>query len=478
MSDNKHDIPGTAPATAETRKQPAAKRPLRLHKAAHDPRAAALVVLHRVLEEQTDSQAALDAVLDSPHLVPTDRGLCTELAYGTLRRHIRLNWFLRRFLTRPERLPAEMILTLETALYEMVYLRTPDHAGVNWAVSHIRNRFGKGMTGVANGVLRSMQRRIAEFDDPAVYNAECGNPQEAAACRFAVPVWLLRLWTDAYGEEKTHAYLEASAGAPPAGLRLNKTVQAWDHLRHNLLQEHPDALQISDNVLAFSTARPRQLRFLPKEGKASRQSAASYEALFAFDPSSWPQPIWDCCSGRGGKTTALLELGIPVALASDVSRKRLSALPQEYARLGLTDPPCPALRLLSAADAGAGFGEPLQAQDTAAPPEQFGTILVDAPCSGLGTLGRRPEIRLRRTPDDLEQLARLQREILRGVWPRLAPGGVLIYLTCTLNPAENEDLVRAFTAEEPSAQMAGEFQTPHDSPLGEFFYAAKLVKQE
>jgi 16S rRNA (cytosine967-C5)-methyltransferase len=111
-------------------------------------------------------------------------------------------------------------------------------------------------------------------------------------------------------------------------------------------------------------------------------------------------------------------------------------------------------------------------------PAFFGTILVDAPCSGLGTLARRPEIRLRRTPDHLRDLAAIQRAILDAVWRRLLPGGRLLYLTCTLNKAENEDQIAAFLLRHPEAVRMGEFHTPPASPLGEFFYAARLAKAE
>lgn len=442
--------------------------PLRLHKAGHDPRAAALVALAQTLWENVDSQAALDGVLSSAALMPTDKRLCTELTYGVLRWHARLQAFSERFLSRPEKLPDEMRLALIAALYEMAFLRVPHHGPVNWAVRHVNNRFGKGLGGVANGALRSMQRALKEFHDP----------EQPLGVRYAMPEWIVDLWLHSYGENAALALLEAAQTAPPSGLRLNRAAPGWEALREMLRQESEAATHaVPPAALAFQGPLPWQTRDLLKEGKASRQSAASYEAIEAFTPASWPQPIWDCCAGRGGKTLALLEQGVPVALASDPSARRLQGLTEEYARLGLSAPPCPQT-LSSAADAWEEPGGKNGTKSTPELPGMFGAILVDAPCSGLGTLARHPEIRLRRTPEDLQTLAATQRNILHSVWPRLRPGGFLIYLTCTVNPAENEEQIAAFAASHPDAVKRGEFRTPFDSPLREFFYGAALEKRE
>jgi 16S rRNA (cytosine967-C5)-methyltransferase len=395
--------------------------------------------------------------------MPTDNRLCTEITYGTLRWYLRLKEFSERFLSRPDKLPDEMRLTLITALYEMAFLRVPHHGPVSWAVKHVGNRFGKGLSGVANGALRSMQRGLKDFHSPDL----------PPATRHAMPEWLIELWMTSYGEAATLALLEASQSVPPSGLRLNRAKPGWEKERDSLLRENADSARpVGSSALAFHAPLPWQARELIKEGRASRQSAASYEALEAFSPALWPQPVWDCCAGRGGKTLALLEQGISVALASDPSAHRLDSLGKEYARLGLSTPPCPTVLAVAADAVDENSAAALQSRL----PDSFGAILVDAPCSGLGTLARRPEIRLRRTPEDLDTLAATQRRILKAVWPGLRSGGLLIYLTCTLNPAENQDQIAAFTATHPDAIHNGEFHTPFDSPLREFFYGAMLKK--
>jgi len=388
--------------------------------------------------------------------MPTDKRLCTEITYGVLRWYLRLKEFSEHFLPKPDKLPEEMRLALIAALYEMAFLRVPHHGPVAWTVKHVGNRFGKGLGGVANGALRSMQRGLKDFHNPAL----------SPATRYAMPEWLINLWMESYGETATFALLEASQSVPPSGLRLNRASPGWEKLRGSLLLENTESARpVGSSALAFYDSLPWRAKELINEGRASRQSAASYEALESCNPTLWHQPLWDCCAGRGGKTLALLEQGIPVALASDPSAHRLADLAKEYARLGLTNPPCPPMEAVAAENAALIL------------PDAFGTILVDAPCSGLGTLARRPEIRLRRTPEDLDTLAATQRRILEAAWPRLRSGGCLIYLTCTLNPAENEGQIAAFGARHPDAVQDSEFHTPFDSPLREFFYATVLKKR-
>ncbi len=439
-----------------------------LLKADHNPRVAALVALTKVLENKADSQAALSGVLDSPRLMPVDKRLCTELVYGVLRRLPQLETFSLRYLQKPEKLPAEMRLTLYAALYEAAFLRTPRRALVHSAVEHVRNRFGKGLAGVANAVLRNMLHDLKAFHNPPADFFT--HDDERTAFIHAAPLWLVQFWNNAYGRETALLLLEASGRNAPTGLRLNRVRPDWEAVRAALLAnadpERP--VQAAGPAgLAFPAALPPAAKGLLRSNAAVRQSAAAYEALEAFGPAAWPQPIWDCCAGRGGKTLALLEQGIPVALASDPS-SRLQALEEEYARLTPKSP----LPVLATAPAQEVFRDNAPAglpQDV-----RFGTILVDAPCSGLGTLARRPEIRLRRTEEDVVRLLRTQREILDAVAKRLRPGGLLIYMTCTLNPAENQGQVADFLSRHPNARLESEYATPPDSPLGEFFYAAGI----
>ncbi|MDR2801365.1 MAG: Fmu (Sun) domain-containing protein [Desulfovibrio sp.] len=463
----------------------------KLHKAGNDPRAAAVQALFRVVYEGEDSQAALDTALASPHLAPVDGRLCTELLYGTLRRFLSLRVFIRNFLVRPEKIPQEMELTLILALYEMAFLRSPHHAAVGWAVSHIRNRFGRIMGGVGNAVLRKAQRSLPDYGlDPERRGSLRSSLETDSGAGADLPDWMTHMWRENYGEAASLALTRAACLEPPAGLRLNRAAEGWEDLRAGLLAAcgQSEGRPVSDpedvagrHILAFFSPVPAAARRAVQQGRVSRQSAAAAAALNFFSPGDWPRPIWDCCAGRGGKTLSLLEQGVEVRLASDISSRRLDGLAHDYVRLGVSVP-CPRLLRLDLTELHAEYrpeGEAPGGRREEEPgvfSELFGTILLDAPCSGLGTLSRRPEIRLRRDPQDVEKLAELQALMLKNLWPRLMPGGRLIYLTCTVSPAENEGQIAAFLASTPDASLGREFRTPFSSPLREFFYGAQLEK--
>ena len=520
----------TAPSAKEAEEKPVAGKKssgkIYLHKAGHDPRAAALLALWRIIHEGVDSQEAVDAVLASHELIPTDKRLCTELVYGTLRQYLRLEWFTKRCLAKPEKLPQEMFLCLVMSLYALTFLRMPHHASVDWAVTHIKHRFGLGMSKVANGTLRTLQRRLRDFHKPEFYQQELPTKAQALACQFAMPEWIVTLWLDAYGEETTILLLTASQGTAPSGLRLNKQNPLWKVEKAELLTTEyapkkqakhfakyastaaaqqepqegamqsapaadpnsimPTVFEVPPCALAFTGTLPWHARTLIKEGKATRQSAASYQVLDAFSPANWKLPVWDACSGRGGKTMALLEMGVDVALASDPSRQRISALPQEFCRLGFEPSRSPICIVSEAQHVFPISQDTLlhlsrlegftQCNTISAVPTTFGTIFIDAPCSGLGTLARHPEIRLRRTQDDLDRLVTTQQAILEKAYEHLAPGGSIIYVTCTVNPKENEDQIAWFTTKHTDITVKHTFSTPITSPLCEFFYGAALQK--
>lgn len=431
-------------------------------RAEHDPRTAALLVIDTVLTGKDSSQNLLDGTLRESKLVPSDKRLCTELVYGFLRNRICIEWNLAKFLRNPHKLPPEMYLTLRLAAYELAYLsRIPAHASVNWAVSRVRHRFGQGLAKVANGSLRAFARDVAGYGDEARYQG-IADPDERLAIRYSLPVWVVRLWRAAYGEEATMHYLAASSGQAVPAVRVNAARPNAAALR-NQLAEEGKGIPVGDWGVAFPDGAPYMARGLEKSGALSFQSAGVQEVLAALDAKNWPGPVWDACAGRGGKTAALLEQGVGVTVASDIAHLRLRQLPGELARLGLDG----AQLLVREGDAS----------DPALVTGSFAVVLADVPCSGLGTLARRPEIRYRREEADITALCATQDAILDAAALRTAPGGALIYLTCTLNPAENEQRVAAFCARNTLFVPEREWTTPNDSPWREFFYAAVLRRR-
>ncbi|MDR2825453.1 MAG: hypothetical protein LBV76_01495, partial [Deltaproteobacteria bacterium] len=421
------------------------------YRAQNDPRIAALLVLGEVLRGEADSQAALDRQLEDSILVPSNKALCTELVYGVLRLHLRLSWFLYQKLTQPRKLPQEMLLILELAAYEIAHLRIPVHASVNFAVGFLRNRFGAGLAGVGNAVLRNFQRTLTEeYENKDFYlaclakqsNKNQGNPENGLsalsadflAVFYSMPVWIVRLWLVAYGEETTKNYLASGLEQAPTGVRVNLLYSGHKALL-NELKQSPGALFIEPATISLPSGTRMPWQNLLESGRITRQSAAAYEALCAMHPENWELPIWDACAGRGGKSMALLEQGIAIARVSDSSEERLKDFSEEFKRLfssldtsgEQTIPPpiplCPEIILSKAQE--------LARNEDQKSSGKFGTILLDVPCSGFGTLAHRPEIRWRRTPAEISQLCLEQDELLEMAGANLKESGSIVYLTCT-----------------------------------------------
>ncbi|WP_394026823.1 transcription antitermination factor NusB [Desulfovibrio falkowii] len=454
-----------------------------------------------------------------------DRALCTELVYGCLRTELRLNFLLGRVLPRPQGLPRPMQILLALAVYGLLFQdKVPSHAVVYEAVEQARALFGQGLARVANGALRSLQRMGEEPAQPSFYAGQSGvkkyrhgaggTDSFLGKCIFySIPLWIGELWRSAYGDEAALRLMQRSFERPWAALRINArhTDGAALHAvlaapqaegrasaiaglsgaatesgatEQDSLQYHTDIAERVDKNennegqgnghkpvaigqwgLAFAPGTmPREalgldLRQWLARGALSWQSAGSQQALLALGLDRWHEPVWDACAGYGGKSTALMEWGVPVSLCTDRSFARLRGLPTQCATLGLPVPPhCLA--------------------DAIRPPvgQWPGHILVDAPCSGLGVMGRRPDIR-RREPQHLAELEVLQQNMLRVLADILQPGRELAYITCTLNPAENERAVDQLLENNSDLTIERQWQTGHSHPWLEGMFGAVLRKK-
>ena len=418
----------------------------------------ALRALTMTLGQNRDVQSALDRVLADAEGTDADRTLCTELTYGYLRYKGRLDFLLLTRLDAKKKLPARVTRTLGLALYEMLFLsRIPSYATVNWAVDAVRKDGGPGLAKLANGVLRALSELPTEGDDPDLYR-EDNPPLELFLSRYySCPKWIVTLWLNSFGRERTELLLQGSLRRPPVSLRVNMARLEGSKLLAELTQA-TDCLEANGPGLALSRA-PKNITELEQSGLVSRQSLAAQNALAELHPETWPAPILDGCSGRGGKSLFLAEQGYGPIMASDVNMFRLRGLLEEQQRLNIHFP-------VFRASASAPF--PLQTMPI--------TMLLDVACSGLGVLSRRPDSKWKRTKRDLKDLERIQREILDNSWAQLPEGGKIVYLTCTVNTRENEEQVGAFLKRAPEARLEREYRTVFDSGLGEFFYGAVISK--
>ena len=441
----------------------------KIGKALPAARQMALRTLLSMQARQDKLQSCLNTVLAAAPKTtdPKDKALATELVYGCVRLEIRLDWILDQYLTKPDALPLAMRRVLRMAAYELLYLsHIPPYATLSLYVDAIKSGYGPKMAGLANAVLRNISR--AQTWDKAFFEQQIPDSKTFMQIWHSMPAWLVEHFLNSYPRDQALAYMNASLEIPALGLRLNMQKEDWQQLAEQLEQTE-GFIKRAAAAVAFETGfMPENLGLLLAKGQVSRQSFAAQEAMSVIFEKLDAEvkkalalgPVWDICAGQGGKTAWLIEKGLPVAICSDTNFKRLQNLKQELTRLGL---PVPVVVVANAANL------PFNAQT--------GIIIADAPCSGLGTLARRPDIKASRCPEDISALIKLQKQIAQKSFTHLAPGGLLIYLTCTLNPDENQKVIDKLLKKEPAAKQLFTWSTPIETFAKEFFWAAVVQKQ-
>lgn len=399
--------------------------------AARGARALAWDVLRRVDETDAFADVLLGHRLDRSGLERRDQGFATQLVYGTLAWRGYLDCAIATFAGRPaESLEPAVRTLLEMALFQILQLeRVPAYAAVNSAVELAKSHRGGRATGLLNAVLR----RAAREGAAGVVLPPREDLAAHLAARWSHPRWLVERWLAEMGEAETEALLQANNTPAPTVLRANRRRVARD--------ECLAALRAAGQTVEAGIAAPEAILFeggsaaaLPEfeAGVVSLQSEASQLVTLLLDPRPG-ESVLDACAGAGGKATHAAELQDDAGrvLAVDLHGHALGRVRSEARRLGLSSI------------------APVRADSTALPlrPDvRFDRVLLDAPCSGLGTLRQHPEIRWRRRAEDVAAGSRLQRTLLASLLERVKPGGTLVYAVCTTMQAENEDVVRAVLA--------------------------------
>jgi 16S rRNA (cytosine967-C5)-methyltransferase len=390
-------------------------------------------VLTRVETEDAFADLALDAELTRAALGPRDAALATELVYGTLRWQRYLDWILGPHSRRPlERLDPRPRALLRMTAYQLVHLqRIPPFAAVDDAVSLARQRARPGTPEFVNAVLRSFARRGAREREPAPPPDEL----EALGLRCSFPTWLARRWADRYGLEEAGVLMRALNERPPLTLRVNTLRATRDALAVRLRDEdHIETTQTRlapEGLIAGHGGRPAAWRAFA-DGALVVQDEASMLVTRLLGPRAG-ETIADVCAAPGTKTTHLAQLmeNRGRIVAFDPQPARLALVREAVTRLGVT--------IVETHD---GTVETLAPGFAAT----CDAVLVDAPCTNLGVLRRNPEVKWRRKPGDIAASAARQRQILDAAATMVAPGGRLVYATCSLEPEENDAVVAAFLA--------------------------------
>jgi len=391
-------------------------------------RASAAKVLAQVIGEGSSLNQPLAAA--ASNLDPRDRALLSQLCYGTLRGYFRLEGVLQQTLKKPlKRKDLDIHTLLLCGLHQLFDLRTPDHAAISETVEACRSLGKPWATGLVNGILRRCRREEA---------ALLANLNEAQSLDH--PAWLLDALRTAWPEH-WQQLVNANNQNPPMCLRVNQQLTSRETYLESLAAAGLAAIPCDHSNVGIRLEQATDVTSLPgfAEGELSVQDEAAQLAAILLDPAQNDR-ILDACAAPGGKTCHLLEQqpGISELVAMDSDSSRLSRVEENLERLGL--------------QASVMVGDARQP-----PPElaqaSFDRILVDAPCSGSGVIRRHPDIKLLRRKDDIAAMAQTQLEILQGLWPLLKPGGRLLYATCSVLPTENQQVIAAFLAQCPDADL-------------------------
>ncbi len=403
-------------------------------------------------------------------LIGKDKGLLQEICYGVLRYLPELENDVRHLMQKPLKGKQRVFhFLLLVGVYQIRYMRIPDHAAVSETVAATSTLKNRHMKALVNAVLRGFLRALAAdnksdkvLPEPIKYNH---------------PGWFIKKVQQGYPEQWPEI-LAANQKKPPMWLRTNQQHHTSEQYQKLLIKANIEIASIESNSQAIELVKPLDVAKLPgfEKGWVSIQDGAAQQAARLLDC----QPndvVLDCCAAPGGKTCHIIEQTPDIAsmTAIDIEAARLERVQENLTRLNLT------AEVITADAASKDWWSG----------QQFDRILLDAPCSGTGVIRRHPDIKWLRKADDIDKLVLLQQQILANIWSLLKPGGTLLYATCSILPQENSEQIARFIENNQDAQLiaitANKLDTANES-IGwqllpdaknmDGFYYAKLLKQK
>lgn len=400
----------------------------------------AVQLLERTEQDGAYTNLILNQVITEEDLSPQERALLTELVYGVMQNKRLIDYYLSKFLKPSQKLDGWVRQLLRVAVYQLVFLdQIPTYAAINEAVQYAKRRGHRGISGLVNGVLRNIDRHPLKSLD------EITSKIERIGTQYSLPDWLVQQLVADYGEETAEAIAQSFNKRAHVSVRVNTNQLSRD--------EALEQLQVAGFEVTRSELSPVGLIIqggLPTDTKLFQQGAITIqdEAAMLVAPALEVRPsnyVWDACAAPGGKSahiaTYLDNASGGQLLSTDIHPHKLSLIQASLDRQKQNDKS--RVEQLDAREVVAQYGS-----------EQFDKILVDAPCSGVGLLRRKPDIRFQKSAHTSQALAQSQLEILAAAAEALKVGGRLVYATCTILKEENEAVIETFLKEHPNFQLS------------------------
>ncbi|MEB3282752.1 MAG: 16S rRNA (cytosine(967)-C(5))-methyltransferase [Lyngbya sp.] len=404
----------------------------------HNPRQLAFLILRDIERRGMYADIALDQSLRQADLNPLNRRLTTELVYGCVRRRRSLDAFIDQFAQKKSHQQQnDLRIILHLGFYQLAYLsQIPASAAVNTSVELAKTNGLSGLSGFVNGILRQyLRQQEKQTQNSQILKLDDQNLIQKLGDLYSFPDWILEYWLNELGLEETQQLCQWFNQSPTIDLRINPLKTTRETVENELklaginvnpIPHLPQALRLSGSI--------GEIQNLPgyQQGWWTIQDSSAQWVSHILDPQPG-EMIIDACAAPGGKTTHIAELMQDTGriLACDRAKSRLKKVQQNQERLQLKSIE------IKAGDVRT-FSEYNNSADR---------VLLDAPCSGLGTLHRRADARWRHTAENVQELSQLQGELLEKTANWVKPGGYLVYATCTIHPLENERVIESFLSQ-------------------------------
>ncbi len=382
----------------------------------------ALEALQRIQNQDGYSDVVAEQTLSTHQLSPADAALFNELLRGVVRYRLTLDYYLAAYVKNISKIDPVIRIILQMGFYQLTMLeRVPDHAVVHSSVALAAQQKRQHLKGLVNAVLRNYLRQPVSLPDPRREK----NPIPSLAIRYSFPEWMVKHWIEQLGVAETEQLLQAGNTHPGLSLRISNDRDTFFRLA-NEMDLYVTSSVVPGYVTLTGMSYAHQQRLLRESKITVQDASAGLVALVAQPRPGWQ--IADVCAAPGGKSLHLAELtaGKSDIFSADLQLSRLSKIAQNCKRLNIET-----IHLL-------------QADARHVPLRLVDLVLLDAPCSGLGVIRKKPDLKWNKALQQISQLAELQYDLLTRAASQVKKNGFLIYSTCTTTKQENENVVFAF----------------------------------